>query len=86
MFWELGFLTVFAGGMWSSWRGGSKEGYRRGMMMGVNTTLHNLEMGEILKVDSKRDGSTVIKALSQNEMHIDPFGRTHVIKLVEHDE
>jgi hypothetical protein len=56
------------------------------MMMGVNTTLHNLEMGEILKVDSKRDGSTVIKALTQNEMHIDPFGRTHVVKLVEHDK
>ena len=75
MFWELGFLTVFAGGMWSSWRGGSKQGYRKGMMMGVNTTLHNLEMGEILKVDLIQDSSSAQGWKIEKEVIVnDAFG------------
>jgi hypothetical protein len=82
MIWELVFLAVFIGGMWSSWRGG----YRNGMEVGVMTTLRNLEIGDIIKVKNNSDGSTVIKALPKNEMHIDPFGRTHTVKLIKHDK
>lgn len=82
MIWELVFLAVFVGGMWSAGR----LGYRNGMEMGVMTTLRNLEVGDIIKIKNNPDGSTVIKALSKNEMHIDPSGRTHIVKLVKHDK
>jgi hypothetical protein len=56
------------------------------MEVGVMTTLRNLEIGDIIKVKNNSDGSTVIKALPKNEMHIDPFGRTHTVKLIKHDK
>ena len=55
MIWELVFLAVFVGGMWSAGR----LGYRNGMEMGVMTTLRNLEVGDIIKVKNNPDGSTV---------------------------